>query len=192
MGARRDGRRFRSVTPARAALHGLDRALGALDLLAKGFVGLALLAITATLFAGAFGRYALNASFVGGEELARYLMVWMTFIGSYILVREQRHIAIDVLLRALPAALQRWMAVAIGVVGAVTMAYLTWHGYELAQRMLVGGQLSPVLPVPRGLLHVSLPVGAAMMTLGFVHMTLSHLIEPEAARPLLDAAPVEE
>lgn len=188
----REERLARSSTPARLLVHGLDRMLGVVDWLAKVLVGVALLAITAVLFAGGFGRYALNASFVGGEELARYLMVWMTFLGSYVLVREQRHIAIDVLLRVMPVATQRWIAVAIGVVGCLTMIYVAGLGYELAQRMLVGGATSPVLPIPRGVLHVSLPLGAALMALGFAHMALSHLLDPERARPLLDPAGAED
>lgn len=181
----------RSPTAARRLVRGLDRVLGVADVAAKAAVGLALLAITAVLFAGGFGRYALNASFVGGEELARYLMVWMTFLGSYLLVREQRHISIDVALRLMPVSARRWIAVAIGVVGTLTMIYVATTGAELASRMLAGGAWSPVLPIPRGLLHLSLPVGATLMALGFAHMALSHLFDPERARPLLNASGAE-
>lgn len=187
-----EARLGRSARPVRSLVRGLDRLLVVADLFAKGFVGLALLIITAVLFVAAVGRYGFEFSFVGGEELARWLMVWMTFLGSYVLVREQRHITIDIALRMLPTGLRRWLAVAIGLVGLITMTYLAWFGYLLSARMLVGFQFSPVLPLPRGVLHASLPLGAGLMALGFLHMTLSHLLDPENARPLHAEDPVED
>ena len=156
----------------------LDRALRGPDLIASVLIGLALLVITGTLFVSAVGRYTIGQSLLGGEEAARYLMVWMTFLGTYVLIRQRRHIAIDVLPRFAPPFVTRWLGVFIGALGAVLMFYLFWNGWSLAARMLAGGQLSPVLPVPRGLLHLSLPVGAGLSVLAFVHMCLSFLFDP--------------
>ncbi|MBK3734183.1 TRAP transporter small permease subunit [Azospirillum brasilense] len=192
MAERQVERVSRSTMPGQSLVWWLDRLLQGADLLAKAFVGLALLAITLTLFVGALGRYALDFSFVGGEELARYLMVWMTFLGSYVLVREQRHIMIDIVLRMVPPPVQRWIAVLIGTVGLVTMLYITKYGYALAERMLTGFQMSPVLPIPRGLLHVSLPLGSALMAMAFLHMALSHLLDPRNARPLFTEQPADQ
>mgnify|MGYP003132833088 FL=1 len=67
------------------------------DKLTAWMLGLMLVAITLILFVNAMARYFAGIAIVGGEELARCLMVWMTFLGSYLLVRTQAHIAIDVL-----------------------------------------------------------------------------------------------
>ncbi len=156
----------------------LDGALRGPDLVASVLIGVALLVITGTLFVSAAGRYTIGQSLLGGEEAARYLMVWMTFLGTYVLVRQRGHIAIDILPRFAPPEVTRWLGVCIGALGAGLMFYLFWNGWSLAARMLAGGQLSPVLPVPRGLLHLSLPVGAGLSVLAFVHMFLSYLLDP--------------
>jgi TRAP-type C4-dicarboxylate transport system permease small subunit len=62
--------------------------------------GLALLGATLTIFFNASGRYLIGWSFLGGEELARLLTVWITFVGTFVLVRQEGHVNIDLLLRA--------------------------------------------------------------------------------------------
>jgi TRAP-type transport system small permease protein len=163
-------------------VHGFDRVLKAPDLVASYLIGAALIAIMGTLFVGAVGRYLVGFSLIGGEEAARYMMVWMTFLGMYMLIRKRAHIAIDILPRFAPYAVTRWICVAIGVLGTVLMLYMLDHGAELADRMLSGGQTSPVLPIPRGILHLSMPVGAALSALAYLHMTLSFLFDPESER----------
>jgi TRAP-type C4-dicarboxylate transport system permease small subunit len=174
------------------AVRFLDSALKVPDLLASVLIGVALLVITGTLFVSAVGRYTIGQSLLGGEEAARYLMVWMTFLGTYVLIRKRSHIAIDILPRFAQPGVTRWLGVAVGALGAVLMFYLFWHGWSLAVRMLVGGQLSPVLPVPRGLLHLSMPVGAGLSVLAFVHMFLSFLLDPETelAKAKADELPI--
>lgn len=185
--SRQAGGETRTLWPAAVrAVRILDGALRGPDLIASLLVGLALLAITGTLFLGAVGRYALGFSLVGGEEAARYLMVWMTFLGAYLLARKRAHISIDILPRFASLPVRRWLAVSIGVLGTVVMFYLFWNGWSLAERMLAGGQFSPVLPVPRGLLHLSLPVGAALTSLAFLHMFLSGLFDPDTELLLSD------
>lgn len=175
----------RQVGFPRQLVRALDRLLLGADFIAKGIIGIALLGITVSVFVGVLGRYVFAFGFVGGEELARYLMIWMTFLGAYVLVREQRHIVIDIALRLMPPGARRVLAVTIGVVGIATMIYLAYTGYYLAERMLAGGRMSTVLPWPSGVLHVSLPVAAVLMAAAFLHMSLAHLLTPDEAVPLV-------
>jgi TRAP-type C4-dicarboxylate transport system permease small subunit len=82
--------------------------------------GLALLAATLTIFLNASGRYLAGWSFLGGEELARLLTVWITFVGAFVLVRREGHVNIDLVLRAVGPGLQRLfrgMGALIGIAG---------------------------------------------------------------------------
>ncbi|MBM1144988.1 TRAP transporter small permease [Alcanivorax sp. ZXX171] len=170
------------ASPMTRMVRAFDRVLSAPDLLASCFIGLALLIIMGTLFVNAVGRYLAGFSLIGGEEAARYLMVWMTFIGMYLLVRKRAHITIDILPRFAPFLLTRWIGVTTGLLGTVVMIYMFHHGGALADRMLSGGQSSPVLPIPKGILHLSMPVGAGLGGLAFLHMALSYLFDPESER----------
>ncbi len=47
-------------------------------------------------------RYAFNSGITMSEELSRWLMVWLTFLGAIVALREHAHLGVDTLIRALP------------------------------------------------------------------------------------------
>ena len=57
------------------------------------FVTLA--SMTAVVAANVFCRFILNFSLSWGDELAQVLMVWMTFLGAAVGMRDKAHYAFD-------------------------------------------------------------------------------------------------
>ena len=47
-------------------------------------------------------RYVFNSGITVSEELSRWLMVWLTFLGAIVALREHSHLGVDTLVRALP------------------------------------------------------------------------------------------
>ncbi|EKF20435.1 TRAP dicarboxylate family transporter subunit DctQ [Nitratireductor pacificus pht-3B] len=78
---------------------------------------LMLLAMTGVMFAQIIWRYLLQSPLVWSEELALLLMVWMTFLGSALMLERKEHVAIDLLVEWLPPALNR----ATQIVGALVV-----------------------------------------------------------------------
>ena len=140
---------------------GVDKVIGAL-------VGTCLLIITAVLFVNSVGRYVAGLTFIGGEELARYLMVWLTFLGSYLLVRRSQHISVDLAMRVLPPSMERRLGIAINLFGALVLGYFAWFGAELTAVIMNSGQVSSSLPIRTGWLYLSVPVGSTLMTAAFL------------------------
>lgn len=75
-----------------------------LDLLDQKFskveavtIGVLLLCMSAIAFIQVIARYCFFTSFVWSEEISRYMMIWLTFIGSAYAVSKQDHINIDIL-----------------------------------------------------------------------------------------------
>ena len=134
------------------------RAYRAEDWLA--FVLFALLG--ATVFYQFFTRYALNDSASWTEEIARYFLVAIVFIGAAIGVRKNNHIQVDYLYRVLPARPMRAVAsvvdaVRIGFLGIC--AVLTW---QLIGR--IGASRMAVVDLPMGLVYGAVLLGFAAMT----------------------------
>ena len=46
-------------------------------------------------------RYAFNSGITVSEELSRWLMVWLTFLGAVVALRDHAHLGVDTLVRAL-------------------------------------------------------------------------------------------
>lgn len=149
-------------------VHAARLVIEALDRIVSVAAGIAVLVVTFTIFLNATGRYTMGVSFLGGEELARLLTVWVTFVAAFTMLRSEGHVSIDLLLRVVPAPVQRFMRGLTALIGVVTMAYLTWRAYQLTAFSLGTGQMGTTLPVPRGLFFMPVCVGSALMTLAFL------------------------
>jgi TRAP-type C4-dicarboxylate transport system permease small subunit len=65
-----------------------------------------LVAMAAVVFIQVFFRYVLDAALPWPEEIARILIVWLSFLGAYMAMRERKHIGFGVLVEKLPRRFQ--------------------------------------------------------------------------------------
>src|SRR6476660_4254234 len=68
-------------------------------------LGLALMVVL--VFGNVVLRYGFNSGITVSEELSRWLLVWLTFLGAIVAVREHAHLGVDTLVRMLPAGGKR-------------------------------------------------------------------------------------
>ena len=115
-----------------------------------------------------FTRQVLSAPSVWSEELAKYLFVWLSFLGTALVFGERGHIAIDVLVRRMPEHLQRGVAV-LGQVVTLVFAglVLVYGGWQLSE--LTWTQAVPSLPLMVGWLYLVLPVSGVLVLFYTVH-----------------------
>lgn len=166
------------------------RLLDGLQSVVTWAAGLALLCVTLTVFINATGRYLTGWSFLGGEELARLLTVWITFVGAFALVRKERHVNIDLVLGAVGPGFQRLMRGLSGAVGIAVMSYLAWTSYQLSAFSLGTGQMGTTLPVPRGLFFLPVFVGSVLMLIAFVEILIRAVLNTLPPLEVMGADPV--
>ncbi|MEM7021072.1 MAG: TRAP transporter small permease [Pseudomonadota bacterium] len=85
-------------------------------------VGLAFGLIVALTIAQVFFRFALDSPLIWSEELARLLLVWVTFVGAAVVAWDGTHLNVDVVFSRLPARIKAWvrwfnLIVALGFLG---------------------------------------------------------------------------
>ena len=66
-----------------------------------------LAALVFLVFGKFFLRYVCNSGITVSEERSRWLIVWLTFLGAIVALREHAHLGVDTLVRALPATGKR-------------------------------------------------------------------------------------
>ena len=88
---------------------------------------LMILTMTCVMFAQIIWRYLLQSPLVWSEELALLLMVWMTFLGSALMLERKEHVAIDLLVEWLPPSLNRVMQI-IGALVVLTFNVALTYG----------------------------------------------------------------
>lgn len=133
-------------------------------------------AMAAVLIVAVFYRYGLNNSIRWSEEVARSLMVWMTFTAIPLAWRKSNEgmdefVRVDLAIRHLP---RRIAAVVEGLSLLVILLFLVvlgWKGLELAQRS--SGQFMATIKLSFFWIYLSIPVGCVLMSLATLErMTL--------------------
>src|SRR6476620_3405566 len=71
--------------------------------LLKGVIALCLAVMVVLVFGNVVLRYGFNSGITISEELSRWLLVWLSFLGAIVALREHAHLGVDSLVRMLPA-----------------------------------------------------------------------------------------
>ncbi|MEJ8570255.1 TRAP transporter small permease [Microbaculum marinum] len=108
-----------------------------------------------------FTRYVLNDSLAWTEEVARYLLILVCFLGSVSAVKRGSHIALEFLMRMVPPACAKALSVVSAVITCGIYGTLTWIGIELTQKTR---QKMVTLPVPKAWIYTICVVALAVMT----------------------------
>ena len=152
--------------PASPMLSAFDRAL----VRANRWTLIVILAAMAIMvFANVALRFTTDHSILWVEEASRYLMIWLTFLGSGLVLRYGAHIGIDTLQERFPGA----APVIRTVIFALLLAFfaaMVWLGIRYS--ILTWGQTTPVLGIPIGAVYLAMPIGFALM---IVHLLLMGL-----------------
>ena len=88
----------------------------------KFFIVACLATMVVLVFGNVVLRYAFNSGITVSEEVARWLFVWMTFVGAVLALRNHAHLGVDSLVARLPA----WAKRACFVVSNLLMLYALW------------------------------------------------------------------
>ena len=67
----------------------------------KAVIALCLAVMVVLVFGNVVLRYGFNSGITISEELSRWLLVWLTFLGAIVAVREHTHLGVDTLVRML-------------------------------------------------------------------------------------------
>ncbi|ETX14345.1 C4-dicarboxylate ABC transporter permease [Roseivivax halodurans JCM 10272] len=108
-------------------------------------------------------RYLTGHSLSWADEAARYLMIWMTFVGAGLALRMGAHVAITNLQDALPGPGQKMLRGAIVLGLLIFFGFMVSVGIEYAERMQY--QMTPALRLPFVYVYAAMPVGFALLIL---------------------------
>jgi C4-dicarboxylate transporter, DctQ subunit len=120
------------------------------------FVGYALLLLAGIATVQVFMRYVLNLSFDWVEEVSRYTVVLITFIGAGVCVRYGSHFAMDAVVEYVPNRAKHALKIISNLVSAIVMIvvfYYAWiqisrlHQYEVTSSALEMSMVIPYLPI---------------------------------------------
>jgi len=149
------------------------------------FMAVATLAVLAQVFIRFFlPLIGIAVSAPWTEEVARYLMIWVVFLGVAVLCRSFRMIAVEMVVVSVPAKAGitlRLLAVAICIMFFLVVAIVGFGWTSMS-----GIEFSPVMRIPMTWVYMAMPVGALVAIFNLLIFTAEILtgrrqnVEPTA------------
>ena len=119
--------------------------------------------MSVVVFANVVLRYTTGDSLTWGEEVPRYLMIWLSMLGMGPVLRSGGHIAIENLQDAMPSRLAQALRVLVAIILAVFFIVMIRFGIDYVERTMV--QTAPSTQIPMGYVYLALPLGFALALL---------------------------
>ena len=170
-----------AAQPDPAQLPAYVRAMDSLYLAAIWMAGGAICLMSLIIPWGVFTRYVLGTGSQWPEPIAILLMMVFTFIGAACAYRAGGHIAVDIVITRLPAALQSLLGWGVDGLMLLVSGFVAWYGTQLCIATW-GQSIAELSWLPVGLTYASLPLGGVITALFVLER---RLFGNQSARPLM-------
>lgn len=121
-------------------------------------------AVFCVVFLGVIMRV-IGSTFSWSEEIARWLLVGITYIGASLALKRQQHVGVALVIRAVP---RTWCRIAVILIDIAIMVFI-YYGFRtsLATALQSAKQYGDIIKLPMMYVKLNLPVGFLFM---FIHM----------------------
>jgi len=106
-------------------------------------------------------RYVFNYSLFWSEELARYLLVWLSFLGASVAYRRKAHPGIDIFQKKMPDGLQKISTGIVYLASLSLFVVMIFYGWRFAY--FVRLQISPALYLPKWIIFSIVPLSGLIL-----------------------------
>ena len=154
--------------------HAEDEVVDLSDTIAEGWIALALFwALGLTVFYQFVTRYVMNDSAAWTEEIARYMLVAVVFVGAAIGVAKNNQIQVDFFYRHMPAAMGRWLSRAVDVLRTAFFAAAVFMTWQMMEK--IGNQTRmTIVDAPMNIVYGVCLFGFAAMTFRSAQVARTH------------------
>ena len=115
------------------------------------------------VFANVVSRYYLHFSLAWSEEVARFMLVWLVFLGSFLAYVNDEHLGLDILVKKFPPLLRKSVAIGVNLLVIFALYAVMEGGYLM---MIANFDwLSSAAEIPQGYVYLIIPVSCGLMIL---------------------------
>ena len=113
-------------------------------------------------------RYVFGIGWSGSYEISIMSLIWCTFIGASVGMRENIHIGVDLLVKKFPDNVQRvlvFISIFLCLLFCIIVAY---YGFLFSGFIARSNLLSRDLRIPMEIGYLAVPVGGVLLSLRFI------------------------
>ena len=147
----------------------VDTLYSALEQIMRWTTIVLLVMMVVIVFANVVSRYYLHASLAWSEEVARFMLVWLVFIGSFLAYIHDEHLGLDILVTKFSPQVRRAVAVCTNLLIIFALYAVMEGGYLLMRDNF--DWLSSAAEIPQGYVYFIVPFVCGLMILQAVLKT---------------------
>lgn len=137
--------------------------------------GVAVLLMTVIVLLQIVMRYVFNTPLTWTEEIARYIFVYITFLGAGLLVYERSHLFVEVIFNSLSGRVKRSVQLCIDSIVLVFSVYLVVS--SKSSMLFAFGSRSTATQIPMQYISMSVMIGAILMTIFALYNVVKDILQ---------------
>jgi len=139
---------------------------------------LVLLGLAALTFVQVFCRYVLDFSFSWSEELARYLGVFITFLGAALGVKYGLHFSMDLVYEKVGSdRLRQGLQGIVNLLSGILFLVVAWYGWQQTMKLRQFGVVTAALELPKYWTYLPIPVFSVVMAARFFRLSVEYFLQ---------------
>ena len=145
-----------------------DRTLNIMTFLA----GMLLIFIMLSVCLEVILRSFINRPQIWVTEVTECLLLYITFLGTAWLLREEGHVKVDVILNRLKPQTTAFLGIISSIMGVLVSITLTIYGFNVTWDYFQRGIYTPTaLEIPVSAILLIIPIGSLMLFIQFIRRT---------------------
>ena len=115
-------------------------------------------------------RYLTVMSLPWAEEVARYSMVWIAYIGASLGIKRNAHLGVEAALLLLPKGTRKYFDYLRYLIIILFNVLIAYYTFQIIQSQISTEQVSPSLRIPMWFAYGAIPVGSVLMAWRCIQM----------------------
>ena len=121
-------------------------------------------------------RYFLGYSIVGMVEITEFTLLFITFLGTTWLLKEEGHVKMDLVLARLKPRTQAVVNIITSIIGVIICLVVFWYGARLSWDYFQRGFFrAGLLELPEVFIVAIIPIGSFLLSIQFLRRTYGFL-----------------
>lgn len=116
-------------------------------------------------------RYVFNSPFPWAEEVARYMFIWIVYLGAALAVLRRAHLEVDYFTMLLPKKMALVSSYILNFCALMFLLFVFGKGIELTGMNMFAPSYA-IRALPQGVVYLAIPTGAAFMAINLARVLI--------------------
>ncbi|HOV38723.1 MAG TPA: TRAP transporter small permease [Spirochaetales bacterium] len=153
----------------------LLRVQGIVEKILNVVVAILLVMMSVTVFMNVIFRYFLNQAIAWYEEVSRFLLIWIVFLGAVLAYIRKDHLGLDVILYYLKPRAKQVVILISDLLVIIALGIMVQGGFVMALDSLASGWVASSVPIPYGWVYMIGPISSLLMLFQAIVKTVDDL-----------------